>query len=107
MTLVVLGVTVFVGVPNLLENFGRQVNEGLSLRTLTSALGVVVSPRLNILLNPKFTPPGLTALAVLGAIDLWRRGKRALTCEDEAVPEDVPERLVQAVLKARKRDGND
>jgi hypothetical protein len=54
------------------------VREGLSVTTLVSAAGVLFSPRMNALLNPEFTPPGLTVLAVLGSIDLWRRGKRRL-----------------------------
>ncbi|KIG17640.1 hypothetical protein DB30_02915 [Enhygromyxa salina] len=76
--LVILLVTFGLGVPQLLEGFGDQVNEGMSLRTVTSALMVVVSPRLNALLNPVFSPPLLTLLAVWGAIDLWRRGRRRL-----------------------------
>jgi hypothetical protein len=71
-------VTVFGGIPWLLEDFGPQVREGLSVTTLVSAVQVLFSPRLNTLINPEFTPPGLTVLAVLGAVDLWRRGKRRL-----------------------------
>jgi hypothetical protein len=71
-------VTVFGGIPWLLEDFGQQVREGLSITTLTSAVGVLFSPRMNALLNFEFTPPGLTVLAVLGSVDLWRRGKRRL-----------------------------
>jgi hypothetical protein len=66
------------GIPWLLASFGDQVRDGTSLETLISAAGVVLSPRMNILLNPGFTPPGLTVLAVVGAVDLWRRGKRPL-----------------------------
>jgi hypothetical protein len=78
-TLVVLSVLTFGwGVPTLLENFGEQVSEGLSWRTLMSAATVVFSPRFNVLLNPVFTPPGLTLLAVLGGVDLWRRQRRWL-----------------------------
>jgi hypothetical protein len=77
--LVVLGVLTFGwGVPTLLENFGEQVSEGLSVQTLISAATVVFSPRFNVLLNPVFTPPGLTLLAVLGGVDLWRRKRRWL-----------------------------
>lgn len=71
-------VTVFCGIPWLLEDFGQQVREGLSFTTLTSAAGILVSPRMNALLNFEFTPPGLTVLAVLGGVELWRRGKRRL-----------------------------
>ncbi|MFO7565778.1 MAG: hypothetical protein R6X02_24255 [Enhygromyxa sp.] len=66
------------GVPWLLEEFGAQVEEGLSLETLKAAAAVTLSPRMNALLNPSFTPPGLTLLAIIGAVDLWRRGKRRL-----------------------------
>ncbi|PRQ03746.1 hypothetical protein ENSA5_12960 [Enhygromyxa salina] len=75
---VISAVTFGIGVPNLLEHFGAQVSEGMSLSTLSSALRVIFSPRLNELINPIFTPPGLTLLAVLGAVDLWRRGRRPL-----------------------------
>jgi hypothetical protein len=71
-------VTIFGGIPWLLEDFGQQVREGLSVTTLVSAAGVLFSPRMNALLNPEFTPPGLTVLAVLGGVDLWRRRKRRL-----------------------------
>lgn len=78
-TLVLLSVLTFGwGVPTLLENFGPQVSEGLSIQTLISAATVVFSPRFNVLLNPVFTPPGLTLLAVFGGIDLWRRNRRWL-----------------------------
>jgi hypothetical protein len=78
-TLVVLSVLTFGwGVPTLLEGFGEQVREGLSFRTLISAVNVVFSPRYNILLNPVFTPPGLLLLAILGGVDLWRRKRRWL-----------------------------
>ena len=76
-TIVVL-VTAFGGIPWLLAEFGEQVSEGLSLDTLLGALEVVFSPKKNALLNPVFTPPLLTVLAVVGAVDLWRRGKRPL-----------------------------
>jgi hypothetical protein len=78
-TMVVLSVLTFGwGVPTLLETFGQQVSEGLSFQTLVSAATVVFSPRFNVLLNPVFTPPGLTLLAVLGGVDLWRRKRRWL-----------------------------
>jgi anti-sigma factor RsiW len=34
--------------------------------------------------------------------DTIRAGKRAFDCSDDAVPDDVPEELVQAILAARK-----
>ena len=72
------GVTFALAVPNLLEAYGGEVSEGLGFRTLLSAMQVIVSPRFNALLNPLFTPPGLTALAIYGAYELWKRGRRPL-----------------------------
>jgi hypothetical protein len=71
-------VTFGIAVPNLLSGFGSQVSEGLSLRTLSSAAMVLFSPSHNALLNPVFTPPGLTVLAVIGGVDLWRRKRHLL-----------------------------
>ncbi|MCA9697850.1 MAG: hypothetical protein KC431_10030, partial [Myxococcales bacterium] len=76
--LLVCALCLGVGVPHLLQSFSTQVQEGLSLKTAVAGLAVLVSPRDNILLNPVFTPPGLTALAFLGAVSLWRRGQRRL-----------------------------
>lgn len=77
--LVILSVLTFGwGVPTLLAGFGPQVSEGLSVETLISAAKVLVSTRFNILLNPVFTPPGLTLLAIYGGVDLWRRKRRWL-----------------------------
>jgi hypothetical protein len=70
---VLAGLTIEPGIPHLLDEFGREVREGLSLTTLASAAKVLVSFEYNSLLNPRFTPPGLTALAILGAVDLVRR----------------------------------
>jgi hypothetical protein len=75
---IITAVTFGLGVPELLQRFGPQVDEGLSMRTLTTAAKVIFSFRFNALLNPEFTPPGLTLLAVFGAVDLWRRGRRRL-----------------------------
>lgn len=78
-TLLVLSVLTFGwGVPTLLAGFGPQVSEGLSVQTLISAAKVLFSPRFNVLLNPVFTPPGLTLLAIYGGVDLWRRNRRWL-----------------------------
>ena len=71
-------VTALGGIPWLLDSFGDEVSEGLSGETLLGALVVTFSPRMNILLHPGFTPPLLTVLAVVGAVDLWRRDKRPL-----------------------------
>jgi len=76
--IVISAVTFGLGVPRLLENFGAQVHEGMSVQTLSSGFEVLFDPRLNELINPVFSPPGLTALAVIGAVDLWRRGRRRL-----------------------------
>jgi hypothetical protein len=71
-------VTLLGGIPWLFESFGQQVSDGLGVETLVSAFEVMLSPRMNALLHPGFTPTGLTALAVVGAVDLWRRNKRPL-----------------------------
>lgn len=71
-------VTVLYGIPWLLEGYSQQVREGLSFETLISAVKILFSVRMNTLINPEFTPPGLSVLAVFGAVDLWRRGKRRL-----------------------------
>jgi hypothetical protein len=71
--LVLLGVTLGVGVPHLLAEHGHDIDAGLDLETLRSALGVLFSVRFNVLLNPSITPPGLLLLALLGAFDLARR----------------------------------
>ena len=76
--LLITAVTFGVGVPRLLENFGGQVSEGLDMSTLISAAQVLFNPRMNALLNPVFTPPGLLALALYGSWELWRRGRRPL-----------------------------
>jgi hypothetical protein len=71
--LVVAALTIGIGIPHLMEDFGGQVREGLSMQTVVSAMEVLFSFDYNSLINPRFTPPGLTALAVYGAIDLIRR----------------------------------
>ena len=79
--LVVAVVTLGVGVPHLLDHFAPQVREGLSPSTLGRAARVRVSPEYNTLLNPRFTPPGLTVLAIIGAVDLARRKRwRLVAC---------------------------
>ena len=74
----ILGITALVGVPALVGEYPDQVREGLSLDTIVHALRVLVSPRDNALLNPRMTPPVLPLLAVFGARQLWRRGRRRL-----------------------------
>lgn len=81
LALVVGAVTLGFGVPHLLEHYGQQVREGLSVGTLSSALEVIFSFEYDTLINPRFTPPGVTLLAILGAIDLARaRRWRLLAC---------------------------
>jgi hypothetical protein len=75
---VVVAVTAAVGIPALFADYGHQVREGLGLSTLTRALGVLVSPSHNALINPSMTPPALALLALVGAGSLWRRGRRRL-----------------------------
>ena len=76
--LVVCAVTFGFGIPNLLAQHDEQVRGGLSLDTLGSALKVAFSFTHNCLINPEFTPPGLALLAMFGAYDLIKRGRRRL-----------------------------
>ena len=71
--LVLAALTIGIGIPALFEDFGGQVREGLSLRTIQSAIEVLFSFDYNTLINPSFTPPGLSALAIFGVVDLIRR----------------------------------
>lgn len=73
LALVVVAIVAFVGVPHLLNDYSQQVREGLSLDTLASMFRVLLSFEFNTLLNPRFTPPGLTALAIYGG---WWLAKR-------------------------------
>jgi hypothetical protein len=47
-------------------------------RWLPSALGSILSIDRNVLLQPRATPPALLALAVVGAVWLWRRRDKRL-----------------------------
>jgi hypothetical protein len=79
--IVVAVTTLGVGVPHLLDHFSSQVREGLSVATLGRALEVLFSAEYNTLINPRFTPPGLTLLAIFGVVDLARRRRwRLLAC---------------------------
>lgn len=73
-----IGVTLAVGVPHLLGEHSDDVREGLGVDTLRSALGVLVSGSHNTLFNPRFTPPGLSLLALLGVYELARRRRLRL-----------------------------
>lgn len=75
---VVIAAVTVLGAYWLLRSNSDKVGEGLTLHTLVSAARVMLNPGWNMLLNPVFTPPGLTLLAGLGAVDLWRRGNRGL-----------------------------
>lgn len=79
--LVLAALTIEVGIPHLLDEFGREVREGLRLSTVASAIRVLFSLEHDSLLNPHFTPPGLTLLAIVGVVDLARRRRwRLLAC---------------------------
>jgi hypothetical protein len=73
---VIIVVVALVGLRWMLTGHANRVGEGLDLRTLSSALRVALHPRWNILINPTFTPPGLTLLAVVGGVHVWRRNRR-------------------------------
>lgn len=67
----------FAFVVHLLAQYQSALKQGLSLATLLSALRTLFDPRLNTLINPAITPPGLTLLAVLGVVSLVRRKEAA------------------------------
>lgn len=75
---ILVAVTFLGGVRWLIASYSERIGEGLQLDTLVSAARVMFHPIMNTLLNPVFTPPGLTLLALLGVVDLRRRGKSAL-----------------------------
>ncbi len=60
----------------LLVMYSQNIHEGLDLRTLTNAASMVFSPELNTLINIRITPPGLTLLAIVGSVVLFRQGDR-------------------------------
>jgi hypothetical protein len=60
----------------LLAHYSDNLQHGLSLHTLWNAARIFFNFRLNTLVNPWITPPGLTLLALLGAVTLWREGER-------------------------------
>jgi hypothetical protein len=61
---------------HLLPIYGREVNDGLRLGTAWNSVIVLFSPSHNTLINPRITPLGITALAIVGFVGLWRRGER-------------------------------
>jgi hypothetical protein len=67
----------FAFVVHLLAQYKDSVQQGLSVRTITSAVSIFFDVRLNTLVNPAITPPGITLLAVAGGVLLFRRGERA------------------------------
>lgn len=78
LAVLLVGVTLAIGIPHLLGEYPDDVEAGLGIETLRSALGVLVSVRFNTLINPSFTPPGLSLLALLGVWDLARRRRLRL-----------------------------
>lgn len=64
---------------HLLVHYRQNVQEGLSGATLRNALGLLVDPQHNMLINPWAMPLGITALAAFGGYTLWRRGERGRT----------------------------
>ncbi len=72
----VSGTAVVAFVLNLLTNYGGSLAHGLSLQTLSNAVRIFFDSQLNTLVNPWITPPGITALAALGALSLWRRDEK-------------------------------
>lgn len=62
---------------DLLVHYRQNVGEGLSVDTLRHAASIFVDARYNTLINPWMTPPPLPALAVVGAVTLWREGRRS------------------------------
>lgn len=73
----VSGTAVVAFVLNLLTNYGGSLAHGLSLQTLSNAVRIFFDLQLNTLVNPWITPPGITVLAALGAVSLWRRDEGA------------------------------
>lgn len=66
----------FAFVVHLLAQYKGAIQAGLSPRTLWNAVGIFFDLRLNTLINPSITPPGLTLLAIVGFVTLWRLGHR-------------------------------
>lgn len=62
---------------DLLVHYRQNVSEGLSVDTLRHAAAILVDRRYNTLINPWMTPPPLPVLAVVGAVTLWREGRRS------------------------------
>ncbi len=66
----------FAFVVHLLAQYESAVRAGLSLHTLRTAVALFFDLQLNTLINVSITPPGLTLLAIAGAVLLVRRGER-------------------------------
>ena len=73
----VTAAAIFALLVHVLARYQSAVRQGLSMQTLKSAVTLFFDLRLNTLLNVAITPPGLTLLAVAGAVLLYRRGERA------------------------------
>lgn len=61
---------------SLSTHYGTQVREGLSLMTLLSAVGLLLNPISNSLLNPFITPTLYLVASVVGAVLCWRNDRR-------------------------------
>jgi hypothetical protein len=57
----------------LFMHYRGDVEHGLSMETLRRFWSMIFDRQLNTLINPSITPPGLTLLAVVGAVLLYRR----------------------------------
>lgn len=72
----IASVAAYSAVTDLLVHYRQNVGEGLSVETLRHAAMILVDARYNTLVNPWMTPPPLPILAVVGALTLWREGRR-------------------------------
>ncbi len=61
---------------DLLVRYRQNVGEGLNVETLRHAAEILVDRHYNTLINPWMTPAPLPLLAVVGAVTLWREGRR-------------------------------
>lgn len=73
---IVVGAASYSFLTNLLVNYGRNVEEGLSLDTLKSASELLFNTNSNTLINPAITPPLIIVLAGAGLFVLLRSGNR-------------------------------
>jgi hypothetical protein len=69
----VAGIIAFTG--HLMTKYGGNLREGLSWETVDNFRTMFVDTRLNTLINPQITPPGLVALVAIGAYALLKKGE--------------------------------